>query len=213
MPDIRHHADTRQTDRRDWDNLLSQQFTLKCKYISTRLRETDTGSQRQPGFTQSLGDKYAQIQPIYREDTEKCVTSSLPKCKSEMELAYFSPCRDYERASKLVDQSSSGSYFHGPSYQGCTSAWEPIELRKTVDYDIYCPLDNSFIIFASIYSCHLSNILSNIQLARRQTPVREGQAGERCMYGSLNWLYRIICDRVFAHRRSVETPDFLTGNS
>ena len=105
---IRHHADTRQTDRRDWDNLLSQQFTLKCKYISTRLRETDTGSQRQPGFTQSLGDKYAQIQPIYREDTEKCETSSLPKCKSEMELAYFSPSRDYERASKLVDQSSSG---------------------------------------------------------------------------------------------------------
>ena len=84
---------------------------------------------------------------------------------------------------------------------------------KKVDYDIYCPLDNSLIIFASIYSCHLSNILSNIQLARRQTPVREGQAGERCMYGSLNWLYRIICDRVFAHRRSVETPDFLTGNS
>ena len=87
------------------------------------------------------------------------------------------------------------------------------ELEKKMGYDIYCPLDNSFIIFASIYSCHLSNILSNIQLARRQTPVREGQAGERCMYGSLNWLYRIICDRVFAHRRSVETPDFLTGNS
>ena len=72
------------------------------------------------------------------------------------------------------------------------------ELEKKMGYDIYCPLDNSFIIFASIYSCHLSNILSNVQQSFRQTPVRGGQAGERCMYGSLNWLYRIICNRVFS---------------
>ena len=118
---------------------------------------------------------------------------------------------------------SSGPSVHGAAGDGCRTREESVglggspsdsnELEKKMGYDIYCPLDNSFIIFASIYSCHLSNILSNIQLARRQTPVREGQAGERCMYGSLNWLYRIICDRVFAHRRSVETQDFLTGNS